>query len=196
MLLLEALFFEQGFFILFHHFLSLIVIIISIFLQHEITVCNQELFKLHLHRLLHTECIEVILILVERLEFWGHLFFDDAFDLSKPHVFLGNLSESLLALLLEVRRASRLLYQAKNLFRFHMDDFRHATLHDQKVRVVHVQLYATEQVAHNFLRHFFTVNIELGDALRLNDLRDRDGLLVLVARRSVFALRVIENKRD
>ena len=195
-LLLEALFFEQEILILFHHFSSLVVLIVSIFLQCEITVRNQELFKLHLHGLLHAECIEVILILVERLELRGHFFLDDAFDLGKPHVFLGNLSESLLALLLEVGRASRLLYQAENLFWFHMDDFRHATLHDQKVRVVHIQLYATEQVAHNFLRHFLAVNEELGGALRLDDLRDRDGFLVLVARRSVFALRVIENKRD
>lgn len=40
-----------------------------------------------------------------------------------------------------------------HLHRFHVQHFGDATLHDQKIRIVHVHLDGTEEVDHSFIEH-------------------------------------------
>ena len=45
-------------------------------------------------------------------------------------------------------RPRRLLQHGENLFRFHVEHFCDATLHDEEMRVVHVELHRVEKILH------------------------------------------------
>lgn len=78
--------------------------------------------------------------------------------------------------------------------RLHIDYLGHAPLHDQKVRIVHVEFHGGEEISDFFLGLNLAVDVTL-DFVLLNGARDIDAVLGITWR-LLSLFRVIKNQRD
>mmetsp|Transcript_761 Transcript_761/g.2467 ORF Transcript_761/g.2467 Transcript_761/m.2467 type:complete len:218 (+) Transcript_761:4271-4924(+) len=119
----------------------------------------------------------------------------DLFNLLYLSLLLFDRLEGGLLLHLVHAGASRLLDHRKDLGRFHADDLGDAPLHDQEVRVVHVELHGMKQVLHTPGLGDVAVDEVLVPSPDDDLPRDCELLTVFVAHRGAIPVRVVEDNR-
>ena len=110
-------------------------------------------------------------------------------------IFLGHRPECTLLALLKHACARGLFHHRQDFGGFHVQDLGDATLHDQKVGVVDVELDALKQILHGLLRRLVAIDQVLGCATHRHLTRHGNGGIVFKRDGRALLVTVIENDR-
>lgn len=88
------------------------------------------------------------------------------------------------------------LNHRQNFLRFHVQHLRDPTLHNQEVRVVHVQLHRTEQILDLLVLDRLSVDQILVLPADHNLARDGNFITLFVPQRALVLVGVVEHQRD